>query len=507
MSINDHRTHVAIAVLLLSIAQTAIAQTVQFNNRYDFGSSEVSGSIEGSDNGHIITGGHINLESWQRELVLFEIDSLGNKTWERFYRKKDFSYYQGSLDALRRISDGNYILPGSFAASSRVSRANLFKFSPTGDSIWRTEHRPGGYCTFLQARELSSGNIMCVGTHRPPRLPLGPFRLNQLILVKFSPQGEIVWDTTYNTGSYDTGYSLVVGNEDSLFIGVSRNESPSNDQRDHVIIKTDSMGAIDWERSFGGPADDFIPILNLLNNGDVMLSSNWIDDNFTNPLGYGFLARVAANGTVIWSNTYGPRGIFNALTSVREQDNGNLLCLGSTQYLNNPNEFIGWLLQVSADGDSLREKRFEHNIADTFTSIHYLYDLELTADGGFICNGTMIPTATVGGTQDIWVAKFDSLWCSQPNCDPPNTVKETSQQAGIRLYPNPTTGLVTVDFSQDSPQPVEIILFDATGRIQLRKTVQGKTVTIDLVGLATGLYFAKITRPNKSPVTVRILKQ
>lgn len=84
----------------------------------------------------------------------------------------------------------------------------------------------------------------------------------------------------------------------------------------------------------------------------------------------------------------------------------------------------------------------------------YLYDIELTDDGGFIATGS---TKGTSNTQDLWVIKVDSLGFDAPGCAqatepcPVDTIsgvngKIASQvrNDGLQVYPNPFTDEITI---------------------------------------------------------------
>jgi len=74
-----------------------------------------------------------------------------------------------------------------------------------------------------------------------------------------------------------------------------------------------------------------------------------------------------------------------------------------------------------------------------------------------------------------------------------NKVFDASEN--IKLYPNPTTGIVTVWFENSDSQPVEVRLFDIAGRVVKVVTEQqtSNKINIDLSEQPVGQYIAQIT--------------
>lgn len=78
----------------------------------------------------------------------------------------------------------------------------------------------------------------------------------------------------------------------------------------------------------------------------------------------------------------------------------------------------------------------------------------------------------------------------------PTSVAELADH-GIKLYPNPTSGIVKVDFSRHYAN-IEIIVLDLEGRTLTKSMHTGTgTHNIDLTGIAKGVYIVKIKLNNK----------
>ena len=62
----------------------------------------------------------------------------------------------------------------------------------------------------------------------------------------------------------------------------------------------------------------------------------------------------------------------------------------------------------------------------------------------------------------------------------------------IQAYPNPTSGLVTIQVEGATNQPLQAALFDVHGRLYLRKASQTSSFELDLSDFAKGVYFLRI---------------
>lgn len=96
--------------------------------------------------------------------------------------------------------------------------------------------------------------------------------------------------------------------------------------------------------------------------------------------------------------------------------------------------------------------------------------------------------------------------------EPSNIITFTTSTVGVQnyeldqteIYPNPTTGVFTIQNTNVSIQSVEV--YDVYGKLMSRVEVNDNTVTIDATSYASGVYFTRIMTEN-GVVTKRILKK
>ena len=77
----------------------------------------------------------------------------------------------------------------------------------------------------------------------------------------------------------------------------------------------------------------------------------------------------------------------------------------------------------------------------------------------------------------------------------------------IQVYPNPTDGILNIDFVDMISFPVEIEVVDVNGRIHIRKEIYNNlgAITLDLSHLSRGVYVLQISNTLELPIRRRIL--
>ena len=82
------------------------------------------------------------------------------------------------------------------------------------------------------------------------------------------------------------------------------------------------------------------------------------------------------------------------------------------------------------------------------------------------------------------------------------------EEAGINLsvFPNPTSGLLTLTVADEDASLLSYQLFDASGRLVDSKNKLNSTNTISLDGYATGVYTLSVSRENKQVKSFRLVR-
>ncbi len=87
-------------------------------------------------------------------------------------------------------------------------------------------------------------------------------------------------------------------------------------------------------------------------------------------------------------------------------------------------------------------------------------------------------------------------------------INDKTDLSGIRIYPNPTSGIITIDFGQNTGA-VEIAVVNTLNKIVYAgslKTMNGKKMNIDLSDLSKGIYFIRL-KTDRSDETSKVIIQ
>ncbi len=133
--------------------------------------------------------------------------------------------------------------------------------------------------------------------------------------------------------------------------------------------------------------------------------------------------------------------------------------------------------------------------------------------GTGIENGWFDPASAGVGTHTITYTYVDANNCENFATetilvDPCTGVNDLSDLSGINIYPNPTSGLITMEF-EDNTGPLEIKVVNTLNKVvysETTETMTGKNLKIDLSSQAKGIYFIKL-KTDKIEETVKVILQ
>jgi len=201
---------------------------------------------------------------------------------------------------------------------------------------------------------------------------------------------------------------------------VSGNKSEdSKGLTDYWIVKYDSLGNIEWDKTVGSSGDDLLFSLQQTADDGYILggeSAASVSGDKTEG-SYGdndfWIVKLDAAGNIAWNKTFGGSSFENFRALQQTKDGGYIL--GGSSYSNasgtktedSRGETDFWIVKINATGDVQWDKRFGG------TSEDELQSLQQTEDGGFILGGYSFSrkggdkTEPNFGANDYWVVKTD----------------------------------------------------------------------------------------------------
>jgi len=242
-------------------------------------------------------------------------------------------------------------------------------------------------CGLNKAHQTSDGGYVAVGESRVNNH-------KKIFLVKFNRFGDTLWtkyfDTNVNAGYI--GYWV----EETLDKGYVIAGVGEGINSDAYLIKTDSLGSIQWYKTFGGSdLDQASCVKQIKDKGYILL----ITTSSFGPTTDILVVRTDSLGNTLWSKVYGGNNFSESAREIEVVNNSGFILTGKVVQ---PNDNL-YLLRLNENGDTLWSKTFTNYLGSQG------YSIDITNDGGFIVGGTCYTLGT-----NSYVIKTDSsgnsLW-------------------------------------------------------------------------------------------------
>ncbi len=217
---------------------------VEWARAYGLDGAEEGFSIaRTSDDGFVVAGSAFEASDW--DMLVLKLDSLGNLQWAKALgSSEDEEAY-----SIVQTADGGFVLVGyteGFGAG--LQDVIVVKLSPDGEVEWAKAIGGENWDEAHAVLPTPDGGVAVAGKSLSP----GPGF--SVILLKIGSDGELEWARAVG-GIAEVCQSLTLTSEGSyVLVGSSGYFSTGED--DFLILKLSSSGSVVWAKSLGGDSGD-----------------------------------------------------------------------------------------------------------------------------------------------------------------------------------------------------------------------------------------------------------
>lgn len=208
--------------------------------------------ISTEDEGYIIAGTTTSTEYGKNDLLVFQVDSMGNVGWETIMGGVD----QDQARSVKQTSDGGYIIAG-YTVTEPERRYDLWlvRLDSNGDSLWSKTYGGTYRDAGISVQEMSDNKIMVLGYTESFYWFEGEYDRDIWLLVT-DQEGDPIWASTFG-GPYTEYGHIINPTDDGNFIITGYTESFGAGGWDLLILKVDGEGNEIWSKTYGGSLKDF----------------------------------------------------------------------------------------------------------------------------------------------------------------------------------------------------------------------------------------------------------
>ncbi len=468
--------------LLLMLDLSTWAQPTYFNRSYDNDGATLwaSSILVLSDTAYVVVGNTADYFDVDG-IFISQLNAQGDTSWLKYYGKPDHKYWSSIDNGFVRTTDGNYAMGGSITYPNGDDDCWLVKFKPNGDTLWTKSFGGSGQDVAYRCRQTFDHGFVLIGFTTSFGDPNG-----NIYLVKTDHNGQLEFSKTYGGIGDEVGISVEQTSDKGYFICGYTN---SFGEEGIYIIKTDSLGNKQWDKvlpmngsygGFGFPSKDGYIVCGIKSSVDGRGDE-------------GYMAKISLSGNaIIWEKTFGGKNN-DWFEAAFDGPDGNIWVSGESNSFNqDSNSPLGWLMKISANGDSLWSRTYYTRTDKN----NYIRTIQPTPDQGMIMGGSAWQN-----TQNMWLIKVDSMGCESPDCTYKTNINRLSPTFAnkITAFPNPTNSIATISIRLKTVTEDDIICsyYALSGKevhltTKLKRTDYGWDVMLNKGNLESGLYIYRI---------------
>lgn len=322
--------------------------------------------LEGNDFGLEIynnaTGGFsvfsTSLQTFEDESLL-QLDDDGNLLARiKFHRPLGSKYFK--IVATDKLSNGNFIVCGNL--QHEILDPNtvfLMMIGASGQLIWTKEYPERSYSA-LDVSIVSDSGFILTGYSTKAGRP------DSLFLLKTDSIGEIQWEQTYGDIK-DTRGNQVIECRNGGFSVIGRNKNGPGNQFDFWLVRTDSLGNLIWTRKYGDGTPDIGYAIVETKNGGFIIAGSGAFPGSSDGYSDATVIKTDSLGFPLWIKSYEGPDHGYAYAIIPTSDNGYILCGQLNDSLTAG--YTGYLCKISSNGQLIWSKSFREGAYVVLNSI------------------------------------------------------------------------------------------------------------------------------------------
>ncbi len=462
-----------------------------------------------------VTGNHGDDDFW-----IVKLDDVGNLQWQKSLGGSGSDIGR----SIQQTTDGGYIVTGSSDSTDGDVAGNhgdedywVVKLDGLGNIQWQKSLGGTALDGTSSIQQTTDGGFIVSGSSVSNNGDVtGNHGLADFWIVKLDNLGNIQWQKSLGGSFYEFAES-VQQTADGGFIVSGSSESIDGDVTgnhgwdDCWIVKLDSLGNIQWQKSLGGNAPEWATAIKQTTDGGFIVSATSYSNNGDVTGNHGdadcWIVKLDDLGNIQWQKSLGGSDLEEA-HSIQQTSDGGFIVVGGSY--SNDGDVTGnhgavdvWIVKIAPANSAINPA-----VSITHESLPNANDasIDLTVVGGIPPytfnwdNGATTEDLFAIGPGVYCVTITDSngclgFSCSTINPGTSNTNNAIEALTTFELYPNPANTRATIDVEFTTPKSITLKISNVVGQVihyEEHIKLQSKRFEFDLQHYSAGTYYVTL---------------
>lgn len=442
-----------------------------------------------SDGGYILVGNTPNPDEEVSDIYIVKTDAFGEIEWTNILEDEDRSE---EANAIVLTDDEHYmVLCETRRDNSGDPDFLLLKLDLSGNIVWSKTFGGEKDDNSVSLVKTSDSGYLLVGYSDS----FGDGSNKDIYVVKVDQNGIEQWSNTYG-GSGGESASEVISTNDGGYAIVGKTNSKGAGDQDIWLLKLDSNGNMQWDKTYGGSERDGGSDVAQLPDGGYAIAGYAI--------GFGpgardmFLVKTDELGNELWNSAFGET-YQDGASNVLIVDDGIIIAGSIEVRITQTDEYSDiFLIKTDFDGNEIWREQFGGRFSEGAA------EMILNTDNHIIITGS---TKSYSKDNSVYFLNLSDQGTFQGTLDISDYGNPNLPSGFVVFpnYPNPFNSSTTISYHLKNDSRVVINIYDILGhKIQTHldsyQVAGPHSVKWDAKGLAAGIYFLEVQTLSNSLV-------
>jgi len=327
--------------------------------------------------------------------------------------------------SIQQTTDGGFIVAGNAGSINGDVSINygiydywIVKLDNNGSIQWQKSFGYSGFDIPYSIQQTDDKGYIIAGLSCPFQVSLG----DNYWIVKLDSAGNLKWQKNLGGSTVDKPYSIQQTNDRGYIVAgysssIDGDVTGNHGMYDYWIVKLDSIGNLQWQKSLGGSKHDESYAIQQTIDGGYIVAGRTLSTDGDVTGNHGsfdyWIVKLNNTGTIQWQKTLGGT-LHEHATSIQQTRDDGYIVAGYTY--SNDGDVTGnhggdgidyWIVKL----DTVGNIQWQNALGGS--SVEVANSVQQTNDGGYIVAGnTQSNDGDVSGNhgyEDYWIVKLDTL--------------------------------------------------------------------------------------------------